>query len=72
MFGTQVFEGPIRVIVNIAEIVNRDVAVAAFEAASAGDAICVEVESRGPVQYEIVNQSAWANKDTRSNSESNR
>jgi len=60
------------VIVNSAEVVNRDVAVAAFEAASAGDAICVEVQSRGPVRYEIVNQSAWADKETRSNSESNR
>jgi hypothetical protein len=58
LFGVQVFEGPIRVIVNRAEVINRDVAVSAFEAASAGDIINVEVQSRGPVRYEIVNQSA--------------
>jgi hypothetical protein len=56
MFGIQVFEGPIRVVVNRAEVINCDVAAAAFDAASVGDALSVEVQSRGPVRYEIVDQ----------------
>jgi hypothetical protein len=56
IFGIPVFEGLIRVVVDRAEIINRDLAIEAFDAASGGDAINIEVQSSGPVRYEMANQ----------------